>query len=161
MAARKGIESVLKEFWNWSVNDFKRSLRQQILAEKVIAELDVESKAKAENALSQINSGKDFAEVAREQSEDPATKANGGEFGFDIDKNNRDISPKTVEALFKLQAGQVSGIVNVGYGIEIIKNIEQKGDQIKAAHIVFNFKELNYYLGSLKDQRKARTYVTF
>lgn len=155
------FESVLREFWNWSVNDFKRSLRQQLLAEKVVAELDTEAKAKAESALSQINSGKDFAAVASELSEDPATKANGGEFGFDIDKNNRDISPKTVEALFKLQPGQVSGLVNVGYGIEILKNIEQKGYSVRAAHIIFNYKDLNYYLGPQKDQKKARTYVTF
>lgn len=157
----KEFEDVLREFWNWSVNDFKRSLRQQILAEKVIAELDTEAKAKAEKALGEINSGKDFAIVAKEQSEDPATKVNGGEFGFDIDKNNRDISPKTVEALFKLKPGEVSGLVNVGYGLEIIKNLEQKGDKIKAAHTIFNFKDLNHYLGPLKDQRKARTYVTF
>lgn len=157
----KEFENVLREFWNWSVNDFKRSLKQQILTEMVVAELDTEAKAKAEKALSEINSGKDFAVVAQEQSEDPATKGNGGEFGFDIDKNNRDISPKTVEALFKLKPGEISGTINVGYGIEIVKNIEQKGDKVRAAHIIFNFKDINNYLGPLKDQRKARTYVTF
>ncbi len=157
----KEFESVLREFWDWSVNDFKRSLKQQILTEKVIADLDTEARTKAQNALNEINSGKDFAIVAKEQSEDPATKSNGGEFGFDIDKNNRDVSPATVEALFNLKAGEVSPPINVGYGIEILKNIEQKEDKIKAAHIIFNFKDINYYLSSTKDQRKARTYITF
>ena len=157
----KEFENVLREFWNWSINDFKRSLKQQILTEKVIAELDTEAKNKADKALKEIKGGKDFALVAKEVSEDPATKDNGGEFGFEIDKNNRDISPKTVEALFSLKQGEVSEVVNVGYGLEIIKNLEQKGDKVKAAHIIFNFKDINEYLRTLKDQRKTRTYVSF
>lgn len=157
----KEFEDVLREFWNWSVDDFKRSLKQQILTEKVIANLDKDANTKAQNALNEINSGQDFAAVAKKVSEDPSTKDKGGEFGFNIDKNNKDISPKTVEALFQLKPGQVSGIVNVGYGLEIVKNLEQKGDQIKAAHIIFNFKDINQYLGTVKDQHKTRTYVTF
>lgn len=157
----KEFEDVLREFWNWSVNDFKRSLRQQILTEKVIAELDTDVRTKAQNTLKEINGGKDFAIVAKEVSEDPSTKDKGGEFGFGIDKNNKDISPKTVEALFQLKPGQVSGIINVGYGLEIVKNLQQKDDKIKAAHIIFNFKDINQYLGSIKDQRKTRTYVSF
>jgi hypothetical protein len=157
----KEFENVLKEFWNWSVDDFKRSLKQQILTEKVIAELDTNVKAKAQDTLDKVNGGKDFAALAKEVSEDPSTKEKGGEFGFDIDKNNKDISPKTVEALFQLEPGQVSGIVNVGYGLEIVKNLNKKGDQIRGAHIIFNFKDINSYLGPVKDQRKTRTYVNF
>jgi hypothetical protein len=157
----KEFQDVLREFWNWSVDDFKRSLKQQILAEKVTAALDTEAKAQAQNALEQIKSGKDFKAVAKQVSEDPSTKNNGGEFGFDINKSNRDISPATVDTLFKLKPGQVSGVINVGYGLEIVKNLAQKGDQIKAAHIIFNFKDINQYLGPIKDQKKARTYVNF
>lgn len=157
----KEFQNVLSEFWDWSLDDFKRSLKQQILNEKVVASMDSEAKDKSENALNQINSGKDFALVAKEVSEDPSTKDNGGEFGFSISKNNRDISPQTVEALFALQPGQVSGIINVGYGLEIVKNIERKDDQIRGAHIIFNFKDINSYLGPIKDQKKARTYVSF
>lgn len=157
----KEFQDVLREFWNWSVDDFKRSLKQQILTEKVTATLDTEAKAKAQNALDEINKGKDFKAVAKQVSEDPSTKNNGGEFGFDISKSNRDISPATVDALFKLKPGQVSGVINVGYGLEIVKNLAQKGDQIKAAHIIFNFKDINQYLGSIKDKKKTRTYVNF
>lgn len=157
----KEFEDVLKEFWNWSVDDFKRSLKQQILTEKVTAALDTDAEAKAQNALKEINSGQDFEKVAKQVSEDPSTKNNGGEFGFLIDKNNRDISPSTVDALFKLKPGQTSGIINVGYGLEIVKNLGVKDNQIKAAHIIFNFKDINQYLGPVKDQRKARTYVNF
>ncbi len=157
----KEFQDVLREFWNWSVNDFKRSLKQQILEEKVKAALDSEATDKAQKALADINSGKDFAVVAKKVSEDPSTKNSGGEFGFNINKNNRDISPATVDALFKLKPGQTSGIINVGYGLEIVKNLSQKDGSIKAAHIIFNFKDINDYLGPIKDQKKARTYVSF
>lgn len=157
----KEFQDVLREFWNWSVDDFKRSLKQQILTEKVTAALDTEVSAKAQKALDEINKGKDFKAVAKQVSEDPSTKNSGGEFGFDISKNTRDISPSTVEALFSLKPGQVSGVINVGYGLEIVKNLAQKNDQIKAAHIIFNFKDVNQYLGPIKDQKKARTYVSF
>lgn len=157
----KEFQDVLREFWNWSVSDFKRSLKQQILTEKVTAALDTDAQAKAQKALEEINSGKDFEKIAKGVSEDPSTKNSGGEFGFLIDKSNRDISPETIDVLFKLKPGQVSGVINVGYGLEIVKNLEQKGDSVKAAHIIFNFKDINQYLGPIKDQRKARTYVSF
>ncbi|MBW3569130.1 peptidylprolyl isomerase [Candidatus Parcubacteria bacterium] len=155
------LKAVLHDFWNWSIDDFKRTLRQQLLNEKVVAELDTEAKQKAEDALWQLESGKDFSELAKEVSQDPATKENGGNFGFLIDKNNRDVSPKTVQTLFSLQSGEISKVINIGYGLQIVKNLEQKDDKIKAAHIVFNFKDINDYLGAIKDRRPAVTYATF
>lgn len=155
------FESVLRDFWDWSIDDFKRSLKQQLLNEKVIAELDTDARTKAEDALNRLREGADFEKLAREVSEDPSTKENGGDFGFAVDKNNRDISPKTVEALFSLQPGEFSEIVNIGYGLEIVKNIDQKEDKIRAAHIVFNFEDLGEYLGAIKDERPARTYISF
>jgi hypothetical protein len=155
------FQDVLNEFWGWSVGDFKRSLKQQILTEKVKAALDTEAKSNAQKALERINAGESFEKVAKDVSEDPSTKVNGGDFGFPIDKSNRDIPPQTVQALFTLKAGEVSEILNVGYGLEIVKNLGYKDDQAKGAHIIFNFKDIKSYLGSIKDQRKARTYVNF
>lgn len=155
------FENVLREFWNWSVNDFRRSLKQQLLAQKVVSTLDTETHDRARAAHAQLQNGKDFAVLAAEVSEDEATKANGGGFGFPIDKANRDISPQTVEALFRLQPGQHSDIVDVGYGLEIVKNIDQSEGKINAAHIMFNFKDLNHYLNEVKDKQKARAYIGF
>lgn len=155
------FESVLKEFWNWSVDDFKRSLKQQLLAQKLVSTLDTETHSKAEAAYAQLQNGKDFAALAGEVSEDDATKQNGGSFGFPIDKSNRDVSPQTVDALFKLQPGQYSPIIDVGYGLEIVKNIDQTEGRINAAHIIFNFKDINQYLNEIKDKQKTRAYINF
>lgn len=155
------FENVLSEFWNWSVSDFRRSLKQQLLAQKVVSVLDTETHDKARAAYAQLQNGKDFAVLASEVSEDEATKDNGGSFGFAIDKSNRDISPQTVAALFQLQPGQYSSVIEVGYGLEIVKNIDQSEGKVNAAHIIFNFKDINHYLNDVKDEQGARAYIGF
>lgn len=155
----KVFEDVLKEYWGWSVDDFKRSLKTQLLAQKVIAKLDTATSDKAQKALSEIQKGADFAAVAKAYSDDTATKDNGGDYGFLIDKTNRDIPAQTTDALFKLQPGQTSQIINNGYGLEIVKVIEVQGDKLKAAHISFNFKDINTYLNDLKEKQKAHAYI--
>lgn len=154
------FRSVLKDFWNWSEDDFRRSLKAQILSEKVVAAYDTDTQNKASIALTQLKNGKDFAELASQVSEDPISKANGGDYGFIIEKTNRDISPATINALFNLKDGEYSEIINVGYGLEIVKRVKTESDgKIQAAHIVFNFKDINEYTNNLKDQDKARAYV--
>ena len=155
----KVFEDVLKEYWGWSVDDFKRSLKQQLLAQKLLPVLDTTLVSKANAAKAELDAGADFAAVAKKYSDDIATKDNGGEYGYAIDKSNRDIAAQTSAALFKLKPGQVSGVVNAGYSLEIVKNIEQQGDKIRGAHISFNFKDISDYLNDLKDKNKAKLFI--
>lgn len=156
----KEFADILRDFWNWSVDDFKRSLKQQLLEQKVASALDQEAHQKARAAYDKLQAGADFGKLAAKVSEDPTTKTTKGEFNFLIEKTNRDIPPKTVDALFRLKPGEYSQPIDVGYGLEIVKNIETKGGKIKAAHIVFNFKSVNTYLNDLKEQQKYRTYIS-
>lgn len=155
------LKTVLSDFYNWSIDDFRNTLQQRLLTQKVVAELDTDTKQKAENTKKAIDEGKDFAALAKQVSEDPTTADKGGEISFLIDKDNIDISPSTVDALLNLEPGQVSDIINVGYGLEIVKNLEEKDGKIKAAHIVFNFKNVSEYLSEIKDQTETKTYLTF
>lgn len=154
------LEAILKDYWNWSMSDFRRSLKSQVLSQKVLSSLDTGTHDKANAAFAQLQNGKDFAALAKEVSEDAGTKDNRGDYGILIDKSNRDISPKITEVLFALQPGQFSKIVDTGFGLEIVKNLETKGTQVKGAHIVFNFKDINEYLNNEKDQKKTRAYLT-
>jgi len=154
------FEDVLKEFWGWSVDDFKRSLRQQLLTQKVLARLDTDTKTRAETALGELRSGADFAQVAKKYSDDQATKDNRGEFTFIVNQANPDLTAQTTEKLFKLDPGQTSDIVNIGYALEIVKTIEKTGDRVRGAHILFNFKDINTYINNLKENQKARTYIS-
>jgi len=157
--SEQAFEDVLKDYWGWSIDDFKRSLRQQLLTQKLLAVLDTETNARAEAALAELKAGADFAAVAKKYSDDQSSKDSGGEFGFLIDKTNRDITAQTVDALFKLDTGEISGVVNIGYGLEIVKVLENNGDKIRAAHIVFNFKDISTYLNDLKEQQKTRLFI--
>ncbi len=155
----KVFEDVLKDYWGWSVDDFKRELRQQLLAQKVVAILDTGTNSRANAALDEIKKGADFAATAKKYSDDPATKDNGGDMG-QIDRNNRDLAPQTISVLFQLQPGGYSGIINLGYSLEIVKDIEPQGDKVHAAHIVFNLQDINSYLNDLKDKQKAKIFIT-
>lgn len=153
------FEDVLKDYWGWTVNDFRRSLKQQMLTQKLVAKLDTGAKERAEKTLSDLRGGADFAALAKERSDDVATKDNGGEFGFAVDRTNRDLTAQTVSALFALQQGEISGVINTGYTLEIVKNIETQGERIKGAHIVFSLKSINEYLDPLKEQQKPKSYI--
>lgn len=157
-STEKVFEDVIKDYWGWSVNDFKRSLKNTLLAQKVVAKLDTEANNKAAAALAELKAGVDFAEVAKKYSDDPS-KDNGGEIGFPVDKASKQISAQATDALFALQPGQHTEIVNTGYTLEILKNIETNGDKIRAARIVINFKPIDEFVNDRKEKQKYTQFI--
>ena len=157
----KVFADVLRDYWGWSIADFKRSLKEQILTEKVVAKLDTDTNQRAASAMSQIRLGADFGELAKQVSEDPAAKQNAGDYGFLIDKSNPNVPPEVVDALFKLKPGQASEPINTGATLEIVKVVEKKGSSLSAKHISFNLKDISVYINDLKAKQPAKTYVKF
>ncbi len=154
------FEDVLADFWGWSINDFRRSLKQEMLAQKVLANLDNETNTRATNAHTELKAGADFGDIAKKYSDDENTKVNGGEFGFPVDRSSKVVNARAVEALFKLKPGEYSAVINTGYKLVIVKNIETKGDKIRGAIIEFNYKDIDNYLNDLKEQQPTRAYIT-
>lgn len=154
------FEDVLKEFWGWSVSDFKRELRQQMLAQKVVLTLDTATRAKAQAVYERLQRGEDFAALAKENSDDPSTKDAGGDYGFVISQSDRNLSPQVIDALFKLNPGELSGIVSTGTGLEIIKLKQKDGTKVQAAHISFNFKPVGTYIDPLREKAKPRLFIS-
>jgi parvulin-like peptidyl-prolyl isomerase len=153
------FEDVLRDFWGWTINDFRRSINNEILKNKVVQALDPQVRERADKAKAEIKNGKDFAAAAKEYSDDETTKEKGGELGFLVSKSDRNIPPQTAEVLFNLKPGEVSEVIDLGYGLEIIKNLGTEGDKVKAARIFFAYKDLDSYLNDYKDQQKARVYI--
>ncbi|MCA9324745.1 SurA N-terminal domain-containing protein [Candidatus Saccharibacteria bacterium] len=154
------FRSVLREFWGWSVRDFKRELRSELLEQKVIAKLDTSTNAEAQEVLAKLKAGGDFEALAAQYSDDTATKDKGGAYGFVIDQNSRDVSPQAVEALYGLQkTGDITDVINSGYYLEIDKLLGEKDGKLRAAHITFNFKDVNVYLRPAKQQHPATYYL--
>lgn len=153
------FEDVLRNFWGWSVNDFKRSLRQQLLARKVISTLDTESRAQAEAAYAELQAGIDFGEVAQKYSQDLATRDLGGDYGITIDSANRDIPARVTSQIFNQAEGAYSAIIDTGYSLEIVKTLRFEGDKARAAHIQFIFKDITQTLEQEKTQNPPTEYL--
>lgn len=154
------LEDTLQQFWGWSLDDFKRSLRQQLLAQKVVRALDTEANERARAALAELNNGTDFADVAAEYSDDESTKNNGGELGPFVTRSTRDLDPLVTQKLFELNKGEHSDIFATSYGLEIVKTLEKRDDEVKGAHILINFKDVETFVNDLKEQQPARTYIS-
>ncbi|HEX8762814.1 MAG TPA: peptidylprolyl isomerase [Candidatus Saccharimonadales bacterium] len=153
------FEDVLREFWGWSVADFKRELKQQLLSQKVVSTLDAEAHTRAAEAHQRLLNGEDFAAVAKQYSSDPATKDNGGDYGYDISPSDRNLSPQVIDTLFKMDVGETSKIVNTGSGLEILRLKLKEESRVQAAHIVITFKPVEAYIGPLKTQQKPRIFI--
>ncbi len=157
----KGFEDVLKDNFGWTINDFKRSLKQEMLAQKLVATLDTDTSTRAQTAYNLLKKGADFKTIAKKYSDDINSKNNGGQYGYLISQSNRDLSAQVTQTLFMLKPGQISGIINTGYTLEIVKCLEVQGKSVKAAHIVFTLKDISVFLNPLKDKEKARVFIGF
>lgn len=153
------FEDVLRQFWNWSIDDFRRELTQQLLAQKVASKLDAETHNTAERLVAQLNDGANFAELAKEYSDDVSTKNEGGDYGFAIERTNRDIQPQVIDALFKLNEGEVSGVIETATGLEIVKVTEKKSTSVRASHIVLLFESIGTHTEKLKEQETVWRFV--
>lgn len=164
----KVFADVLRDYWGWSINDFKRSLKQEILAQKVAAKLDNEGTLRATGVLARAKAGEDFATLAKQTSDDPAAKDNGGDFGFPITKTNPNVPPEVVDAVFDLKAGQVSDLVlaspvlsGQGPSYQIIKVTAVTGEAVNAQRIIIKLKDVSEHVKALQKQKPAHAYVRF
>ena len=82
-----------------------------------------EARAKAEQILKDVKTGKDFATLAKENSQDPGSAPNGGDLGFF--QPGQMVGPFN-DAAFSLAAGAVSDIVETEFGFHIIKVAEKQ-----------------------------------
>lgn len=157
------FEDVIKEYYGWSLGDFKRSLQSQMLEEKVNANLDTDSKDKLDAVMSALASGTAFTDVAKQYSEDEPSKILGGDFGV-IDKSNTAVSAQTIDMLFSLKQGETSEPIiisyDTGYAYEIIKSTEVSGDKVRGSHIIIRLKDINIFLNDRKDSQPTRRYIS-
>lgn len=82
------------------------------------------ARTKADELLAKAKGGADFALLAKENSEDPGSKDNGGDLGF-FPRGR--MVPEFDAVAFTLAPGQVSEIVESPFGLHIIK-VEEKRD---------------------------------
>jgi hypothetical protein len=153
------FREVLDEFWGWNEADFRRELKQQLLEQAVVTKLDTTAHVRAQAALVQLKSGADFATLAAQLSDDPATKTNGGQYPEALTLSDRDIPPTITDAVFHLKPGQISGIINTGYSLDIVKVLDSSGGTVHAAHLQFNLQPSSVYVKPLQAKEPPRRYI--
>ncbi len=77
-----------------------------------------QARQKASELLEKIRQGADFAELAREHSDDPGSAEKGGDLGW---FGHRGMAKEFADAAFALQPGEVSNLVESPFGFHIIK----------------------------------------
>ena len=73
---------------------------------------------KIKSVIARLKKGEDFEKVAKEVTEDPSGKANGGDLGY-FTKDQ--MVPEFAEAAFKLNKGEISPPVKTQFGWHVIK----------------------------------------
>ena len=82
-----------------------------------------EKQAQAQKILERAQAGEDFAKLARETSDDAATRADGGDLGY----FGKDMLPKAIEELvFAMKVGDVRGPIRADRGFHVIKLVDRK-----------------------------------
>lgn len=91
------------------------------------------AEATADSLKAEIDAGADFAELARENSDDQGTAPSGG----DLDWFRRGVMvPEFEDAAFRLRDGQVSDPVRSPFGWHVIKVERSRPGEVRARHIL-------------------------
>jgi peptidyl-prolyl cis-trans isomerase D len=103
---------------------------EQVHARHILVSLDpaadeatrAAARAKLEGAKKRIEAGEDFAAVAKEVSDDPGSKASGGDLGF---FKRGAMVGAFEDAAFSLEPGKLSDVVETPFGLHLIR-VEEK-----------------------------------
>jgi peptidyl-prolyl cis-trans isomerase D len=79
---------------------------------------DAAVKAKAEALLKRAQAGEEFAKLAKENSQDPGSAAQGGDLGF---SERKVFVPEFADAAFGMKEGEIKGPVKTQFGYHILK----------------------------------------
>jgi peptidyl-prolyl cis-trans isomerase D len=131
----KPTDAELRRLYEQEKDSYRRPASAHVLHILVKSEpgatpqADAAAKAKAEGIVARLRAGGDFAQLARENSEDPSSSGNGGDMGW-VDMG------KTVEpferAIFSVPLNSISDpIRSQEYGYHIVKVVERREQTVQ------------------------------
>lgn len=91
------------------------------------------AREEAERILEMLREGEDFADLARRFSEDPGSAPRGGELGW---VRQGTMVEAFEDIAFQLRRGQISGVVETGFGAHIIRVERISGPERLVHHIL-------------------------
>jgi peptidyl-prolyl cis-trans isomerase SurA len=108
----------------------------------------------AQKLLERAQGGEDFAKLAKQFSDDAATRAEGGDLG----SFGKDMLPKAIEELvFNMKVGEVRGPVRADRGFHVIKLVERKEKGAKPLSEVQD--DIRIQLRQKEMEKQTKTYL--
>lgn len=164
--AQKATEYIFKDI-NISDEDVKAEYEKnkENYGEANVSHILIADENKAKEIRERAANGEDFAELAKEFSEDPGSKDKGGDYGV-IPYNSDKYVKEFVDGFKTLKEGEISQPVKSQYGYHIIKatNVKNYGfddvkDEIKSELETAKKKEAyNKTMEEWKNEIKVKTY---
>lgn len=111
------------------------------------------AQAKAEGILKQLQGGANFADLAKKYSDDPGSKAQGGELGF---IQHGATVPEFDRTAFGLAPGQLSPVIRTQFGFHILQ-VETK----QAAHVKSLDEVHDLIMANLMQQAQSQAAQTY
>ncbi len=109
-------------------------IRELVYKPPVNAEEKARARARAEELRRRIvERGENFAELAKKYSDDPGSAAQGGDLGW---QKRGTFVPEFEAAVYKLDPGQISSVVETDFGFHVIQLLERRGNLVHARHIL-------------------------
>lgn len=167
----KDIEEAKSRIKDTPILEFKEEGGDDSEGQKLIDDLNEQSRQKAEEVLEKAVGGENFEELATEFNQDPGSKENGGD--LDFFKKGTFVA-EFDEILFEknLADGEVfPELVKTDFGWHIIQKVEERGEgddkEIRARHILFrensieSFPQLKYIETGLTGKNLKDAQVVF
>jgi len=122
-------EAEIQAYYNQNLAQFK--VAEQVETRHILisvpkgadAKADAAGKAKAEDVLKQVQSGGNFADLAKKYSDDPGSKDQGGKLPM---MPTSGLDPAYAQAAMALNPGQTSGLVRSQFGYHIIQTVAKQ-----------------------------------
>jgi peptidyl-prolyl cis-trans isomerase C len=112
------------------------------------------ARAKADDLLKQAKSGKDFAELAKQNSQDPGSAVNGGDLGY---FQQGQMVGAFERAAFALKPGDISDVVETPFGYHIIKVADKQAS--RAVPIEEVKPQIEQFLQNQQRQEKTQAFI--
>lgn len=151
-------KTVLRNFYDWSLDEYRGVVKARLLSQKVGFAIDTAAKKRADTLAAQASAaGADFAAIALANSDDLATKGNGGDVGA-LPLDNQDANG-LIKAAMRLTPNQVSAPIQGSDGYYIIKLIDKNDVTVHYAQIKVDLTELDKRFETVKKAGKVKEYI--
>ncbi|HLC44523.1 MAG: hypothetical protein A2722_03460 [Candidatus Doudnabacteria bacterium RIFCSPHIGHO2_01_FULL_50_11] len=158
------LDDLVNNIYGWSRQQFIANvvipqIRERKLQQAVASDvtLNADALARAQDVLQQITAGGDFAKLAEQYSDDPSSKPQGGDLGWNP---SGAFVTEFEDAVSRLEIGKTSDLVTTQFGYHIVQVLGRTGEGTADAkthvrHILIATKPFTDWLAQQTEQSKV------